>query len=72
MTTVWLHAFGTGSPFAYSTDGETTWYKTNGSPWAYAGSGGWLWSHESHAALGWFAGKTLNSVSGQALYFKAS
>ena len=70
METVWLFAYGTGVPVAFSSDGEKSWFTPEGSPWAYAGSGGWLWSYETNDAMGWFAGNTFFSVTGEPLYFK--
>ena len=70
MGTVWLFHYPNGQPIAFSPDGEKTWFRSDGRPWAWAGSGGWLWSFDTHQALGWFSDRTFFSPDGQPIYFK--
>lgn len=43
METVWLFECGSGRPFAFSSDGEKTWFTGDGRPWAWRTDNGWLW-----------------------------
>lgn len=72
METVWLFEYTGGRPFAFSSDGERTWFTPDGRPWAWAGDRGWLWSYETNEALGWFSDKTFWSIEGEPLYFKTA
>ena len=70
MNTIWLFRYDDGQPFAFSSDGEKTWFTQDGLAWAWAGGNGWLWSYDSGDALGWFSGNTFWSIDGEPLYFK--
>ncbi|HVA86811.1 MAG TPA: hypothetical protein VNF73_10915 [Candidatus Saccharimonadales bacterium] len=70
MATVWLFAYGSGQPVAFSNDGEKTWSTSSGEPWAWSTDNGWLWSYATGEAIGWFSGSSVFDPQGQPLYFK--
>jgi hypothetical protein len=73
VETIWIFEYGSGKPFAFSTDGDKTWFSPDGKPWAFAGGdSGWLWSYETRQALGFFSGNTFFSLQGKPLYFKGT
>lgn len=67
--TVWLFEYGSGRPFAFSSDGGASWFTAAGKPWAFPGENGWLFAHDGGEALGWFADKVFFSVDGKPRYF---
>lgn len=72
MDAVWLYVYGSGQPFAFSNDGEQSWFTSDGRPWAWRSDDGWLWSYTTRQAIGWFSGSTLFDTLGKPLCFKGA
>ena len=70
METAWLFEAGSGKPFAFSTDGEKSWFTQNGRPWAWQADNGWMWSYETSQALGWFRDKWVFDPQGKPILYK--